>query len=441
MRGRTAAAAVFLLALLPWPAAAADLALDGIRLGRHADYTRIVLDISARPSCQVSAFEGPPPGILVNCPGMALAGPISKPALANSPIREISMAAEEGGLRLEFKLWRAMQLRHSLLSPGAAGGSYRLVLDLRARPSALPAPVKTAAEKEQERRDIVIAIDAGHGGEDPGAIGPGGIYEKHIVLAIAREIARILKGEAGFRPVMIRSEDRYVELPARREKARLAKADLMLSIHADSFTNSRVRGASVYALSKKGATSAIARHLARQANRSPSGSTPKGSADERYLHRTLAETAGDDAIEDALEIGEILLKSMGNILIVHRKEVEQAGFAVLKSAAVPSLLVETGFISNPKDAEALSKPAHQRRVARSIAQGVMDYFRRHPPGGTLLAWQKQHPAEVREHVVEPGEYLLRIARRYGVSQQALRLYNGLQNSVIYPGQRLLIPPP
>ncbi len=429
------------LVLLLCPVPAAGLVLKDIRLGRHAEYTRVVLDSTARPDCRVSESEGPPPRILLRCPGMAAGKRMKKPALGGSLVREIRVQAEEGSLQLEIVLHQKMQLRRSLLAPGPGGGLYRLVLDLQEREGALPTPVKTAAEREQERRDILIALDAGHGGDDPGAIGPAGIYEKHIVLAIAQKIERIFRAEAGFRPLMIRSRDRYVQLQERREKARLAEADLMLSIHADSFTDARTRGSSVYALSRKGATSAIARHLAQQANRRPSKSVPAGSADEGYLNRALAETAGDDTIEDALEIGNILLKYIGKISKIHRKKVEQAGFVVLKSAAVPSLLVETGFISNPKDAKALSDPAHQQRLAKAIADGVLDYFRQHPPSGTLLAWQKNHPGADRAHMVQAGDYLLRIARRYGVSQETLRLYNGLQNTVIYPGQRLRIPPP
>ena len=438
-RGRQGVFAVLLLALAS--GAAAGTVLESIRLGHHAQYTRVVLDTAAPPDCALREIQGPLPRIVLLCADMLPGKRLRPPRSSGTPVEDFAIKIEKNALRLEIILRQQMQVRRSVLLPGPQSKHYRLVLDLLEPGEALPPPVKTAAEKERERRDIVIALDAGHGGEDPGAIGPGGIYEKHIVLAITQELERIFQAENGFEAVMIRQADSYVRLEVRRERARRAEADLMLSIHADAFTDSRVRGSSVYALSEKGATSAIARYLARQANRTSPGENAGSSPDELYLSRTLAETAGDDSIEDALEIGNILLKNIKKVSKLHRKKVEQAGFAVLKSAEVPSLLVETGFISNPKDARTLSDPAHQRRLARAIATGVLSYFRQYPPSGSLLAWQRKQPQAVREHVVAPGEYLLRIARQYGVSQEALRLYNRLEGTVIYPGQKLRIPVP
>ncbi len=285
----------------------------------------------------------------------------------------------------------------------------------------------------------MVAIDAGHGGEDPGASGPNRLREKHVVLEIAKELNYLLKQERGYAPVMIRKGDYYVGLSKRRALARQAQADLMVSIHADAFRDHRAHGTSVYALSRSGATSAMAHVLAEDANDSDLvGGVSLRDKDE-VLASVLADLSMSASLEASLKVGADVVGSMGRIARLHSSRVEQANFAVLRSPDVPSILVETGFISNPEEARKLSTKSYQRKMARAIFSGITRHFGDSPPPDTYLAWRKRNRGEAVEYTIARGDTLSDIAQRYQVSVSAIRRHNGLASNVIKVGQTIVIP--
>ncbi|MDZ7782987.1 MAG: N-acetylmuramoyl-L-alanine amidase [Halioglobus sp.] len=283
----------------------------------------------------------------------------------------------------------------------------------------------------------MIAIDAGHGGEDPGAIGPRRLREKDVVLAIARELHDLLQRDPGFHPALVRTGDYYVSLRGRRDLARQHQADLFVSIHADAFKHSAASGASVYALSTSGATSTAARYLAQRENAADLVGGVRLSDKDDVLAGVLTDLSMTSTLDTSLKLGEGVLRNMDGIAKLHKTRVEQAGFAVLKSPDIPSILVETGFISNPAEARRLAEPAYQRRMAAAIHRGIRDWFLAHPPSGTLVAWQKQQRG--REYVIARGDTLSGIAHRFSVSLADLKSYNRLSSSRIMVGQKLNIP--
>jgi N-acetylmuramoyl-L-alanine amidase len=228
------------------------------------------------------------------------------------------------------------------------------------------------------RRTIIVAVDPGHGGEDPGAIGRRGTYEKTVALAIARKLKSALDAETGMRVMLTRDGDYFVPLASRVEKARRVQADLFVSIHADAFTTSSARGSSVFALSEHGATSAAARWLAQHENQADLIGGVDLDARDPMLARTLLDLSQTAQISDSLRVGRSVLDDIGAVNPLHKGFVEQAGFAVLKAPDIPSILVETGFISNPEEEQKLRSEAHQRRLAESIRAGVRRYFATNP---------------------------------------------------------------
>jgi N-acetylmuramoyl-L-alanine amidase len=251
---------------------------------------------------------------------------------------------------------------------------------LESRPSAPrpPAPRAETPPKSSIRR-ITIAIDPGHGGEDPGAIGRRGTYEKNVVLAIARKLKAILDAEPNMRAMLTRDDDHFVPLAVRVQKARRVQADLFISIHADAFREPNARGSSVFALSEHGATSAAARWLAQKENAADLIGGVNLGAKDPLLARTLLDLSQTAQINDSLKVGRQVLDGIGTHNALHRGTVEQAGFAVLKAPDIPSILIETAFISNPEEEQKLRSERYQQKFADSIAAGVKRYFARNPP--------------------------------------------------------------
>jgi N-acetylmuramoyl-L-alanine amidase len=290
---------------------------------------------------------------------------------------------------------------------------------------------------QSDKRDIIIAIDAGHGGEDPGAIGPNRKREKDVVLAIAKELDALLKADKGFSPTLIRTGDYYISLRGRRDLARQRQADLFVSIHADAFKRKEARGASVYALSTSGATSTAARYLAQRENESDLVGGVSLSDKDDILAGVLADLSMTSTLDNSLKLGGKVLRNMDRVARLHKKGVEQAGFAVLKSPDIPSILVETGFISNPEESRLLATSDYQKKMARAIHAGIREWFLAHPPSGTLIAWQKQQ--EGQQYVIARGDTLSGIAQRFNVSLADLKIRNGIAGEKIMVGQKLLIP--
>jgi N-acetylmuramoyl-L-alanine amidase len=414
------------------------LEVRDVRLWRAPDHTRIVFDLNGPVSHKLIRLENPD-RIVVDIVDSDLKIKLADVALDKTPIKRIRSGVREGDdLRIVFDMYKEVRPRSFILKANDQRGD-RLVLDLydvgAKVASASPSIKKSVASSS--RRDIVIAIDAGHGGEDPGASGPGGVREKDVVLAIAREIYRMFRKEKGFKPELIRNGDYYVGLKKRRELAHKVQADLFVSIHADAFSSPKAKGTSVYALSQRGASSTFAKFLAKRENSADLVGGVSLSDKDDLLAQVLYDMSMSHTLDASLGMGGRVLVEMDDISKLHRKQVEQASFVVLKSPDIPSILVETGFISNPQEAHQLSTRSYQNKMARAIHDGVKSWFVENPPSDTLLAWQKQ--AGSREYVIASGDTLSEIAVRFNVSLSSLRSHNALSSTSIRVGQKLIIP--
>ena len=411
--------------------------VSAVRLWRAPDHTRVVLDVSEQVSFTRLKLENPE-RFVVDLKNSRLTSSLAVLPLEGTPISQLRSGIREGtDLRLVVDLKSKVKTSVFLLPPNEVNG-YRVVIDLFDPPSSQsdPKPV-LSVDSLDARRDIIVAIDAGHGGEDPGASGPGKLREKTVVLQIARRLEQQLSGVPGFKPVLIRSGDYYVSLKSRRNKARELQADLLVSIHADAFRQTSAHGASVYALSTRGATSTAAKYLAENENAADLVGGVEVAEMDPVLASVLTDLSMTGTLDTSLNLGALILEQIGGVARLHKKQVEQAGFAVLKSPDVPSLLIETGFISNPTESERLSTPAYQDKMARAIRRGIQSWFARQPPPGTLLAWQREQGG--REVTVAPGDTLSEIAQQHSVSVASIKTTNGLNRDVIFVGQTLLIP--
>ena len=415
-------------------ASAADV--DAVRLWRAPDHTRVVLDLSDAAEFSTLSLDNPE-RFVVDLSQSRLSANLTALPLEGTPISRVRSGIRQGtDLRLVFDLSASVRTSVFLLPPNDTTG-HRVVIDLFDNaPTAEPKPV-LSVESLEGRRDIVIAIDPGHGGEDPGASGPGGLREKTVVLQIARRLENQLAKIPGFKPMLVRSGDYYVSLKNRRDKARALEADLFVSIHADAFREKSAHGASVYALSMRGATSTTAQYLADTENAADLVGGVELADMDPMLAGVLADLSMTGTLDTSLNLGALILEQIDGVARLHKKRVEQAGFAVLKSPDVPSLLIETGFISNPGEAERLATPAYQDKMARAIRRGIQSWFARQPPPGTLLAWQREQGG--REVTIAAGDTLSEIAERYGVTVASIKTNNGLSRDVIYVGQTLVIP--
>jgi N-acetylmuramoyl-L-alanine amidase len=419
--------------LLAIPAQALAVDVKGARLWAAPDNTRLVFDISAPVSHTLFSLKKPD-RIVIDLKNARLKKSLLGLDYSKGLIRRIRSASRNGNdLRVVLDLKNAVKPKSFVLKPSGNYG-HRLVIDLhdkrivrKARP--------TRKARHNGRRKLIIAIDAGHGGEDPGATGHGGVKEKHVVLAIARRLAKLINKTPGMKAVLIRDGDYYIALRDRIVLARQARADMFISIHADAFRDRRARGASVFVLSQRGASSETARWLAEKENAADHIGGVSLSDKSHLLTSVLLDLSMTGTIEASLELGKYVLGQLKRVGRVHKSRVNQAGFAVLKSPDIPSILVETAFISNPSEARKLKSPYHQQRMARTIMHGIKIYFARNPVPGTLLASRN------RRHRIARGDTLNGIARRYSVSPRKIRRVNRLKSNHLKVGRILRIPPP
>lgn len=373
-----------LLALLPI-AAQALVAIDNVRVYRAPEYTRFVFDVSAPPQYQVQP-DVAPGRVVIDFRAAELKANLETVDLQNSPVQRVRSGLQaDGTIRVVFDLSVAVRVNSFSLQPNDQYG-HRLVVDLYDKAAEQKAKtVEDFVDRNAGPRRIVVAIDAGHGGEDPGARGQSGTREKDVVLAIARAVRDQMKDDPGMRPVMIRDGDYYVGLKDRRVTARRKhNADLFVSIHADAFTRRSARGASVFAVSRRGATSNTAAYLAEAENRADQlgGIDPKSDDD---VVNVISDLIMEGTMSHSLHLGRNVLDAMGSFATLHKGAVEQAGFMVLKEPNMPSILVETGFISNPEEERLLKTPAYQQKLAKAVVSGVHRYFSTYPPPGTWFA--------------------------------------------------------
>jgi N-acetylmuramoyl-L-alanine amidase len=429
--------------------------IQDVRLWRSPDKTRIVLDLNGAAAHSVLELDNPR-RLVVDLKDTQLAAPLTDLPLTGTPIARLRSGVRQGhDLRLVFDLTAYVQPKSFALPPSERTG-HRLVIDLFDKASAttdngpteplgtpvaasssLPPSVVKSIDDLSGMRDIIVAIDAGHGGEDPGAIGPNKLREKDVVLNIARRLKARLQKIPGIKPVMIRDGDYYVSLRGRRELARKYQADIFVSIHADAFTKSSANGASVYMLSTRGASSATAQLLADRENAADLIGGVNIAEYEDDVAFAITDLTMDYKRDHSVWLGDEVLKDLGDVARLHKQQLEEAAFAVLKTPGVPSILVETGFISNPGESRKLATSSYQERMARAIEQGIVRYAARYAEPGTLFASRRTHGGG--EYVVVSGDTLSEIASRFRVSVQALKSHNQLNGNTIRVGQKLTIP--
>ena len=418
------------IGLMPSIVSAAEV--RGLRMWPAPDNTRLVFDLNGPVEHSLFTLRHPD-RIVIDLKNTKVSGTLPSATYNESRLKGIRYAKRgDSGLRVVLDLKNAVKPKSFVLKPHSSFG-HRLVVDLFDAQESKKVVVKKQPvyKSKNSARDLIVAIDAGHGGEDPGAIGQRGTREKDVVLRIAKELEKLVKRERGMKPLMIRSGDYYIGLKQRVKKAQIAQADLFISIHADAFKNGKARGTSVFILSERGASSDLASFLADSENSADLNGGVSGSNDD-LLNMVLADMVKNSTLEDSHQIASKVLAGLKNVNHLHKDTVEQAGFRVLK-AGRPAILVETAFISNRKEERKLRSKKHQRALARAIFNGTRAYFRSNPVPGTLLAMRD------RKHRIARGETLSGIAKRYQVSLASIRGANDLRNDNLRIGKTLRIP--
>ena len=408
-------------------AAGENVRLKNIRVWAAPDNTRVVFDVTSPVKHNLKLLVDPF-RVVVDLENTELLTDLPQPVIGDGYVRGIRSGQHGNFLRIVLDLKKHTQAKSFLLMPNQHYG-HRLVVDIydgQQEQVIIKESVPTPGY-----RDIVITIDAGHGGEDTGAIGPRGTYEKVVVLEIAKKLARSLNQERGMRAVLTRKGDYYLPLRKRVELARRHKSDLFISIHADAFTNPRVHGSSVYVLSSRGASSEQARWLAERENASDLMGGVSLDDKDSLLASVLLDLSQTASLEASIDAAENILEGLKKLGKLHKPEVESASFAVLKSPDIPSLLVETAFISNPQEEKKLRSSAYQQELAQALTVGVKRYFETFTSNETLQA--------ARQHIIERGDTLAEIAQHYRVSLHSLRVLNSLSDDSIKVGQVLSIP--
>jgi len=420
---------VILLTLLVPQKLFAAAQVKGLRVWTGPDDTKAVIDLSGQVDYKLFQLQNPP-RVVVDIQQTELTKKLF--LKANPVIRKVRNGKKgQHTLRLVFDLNSKQKARSFLLKPAQKYG-HRLVIQLES-PNKKTVTVKQTQNNKD--RDIIIAVDAGHGGEDPGASGPQGTQEKVITLQISKKLASIINKEEGMKAILIRKGDYYVDLRKRFKKAREQQADLFVSIHADAFHDPKVRGMSVYILSKRGASSEAAKWLAQSENNSDLVGGVVLEDKDNVLAKVLLDLSQNAAMEASLKSAQKVLASLKKIEKPHKKYVEKASFIVLKSPDVPSMLIETAYISNPKEEKRLKTKEFQKILATSIMDGIKDYFYQSPPPNTWIA----NHVKKQKHTVASGDTLGGIAAMYQVSMKELKRINSKNSNTILVGEVLRLP--
>ncbi|HZW58944.1 MAG TPA: N-acetylmuramoyl-L-alanine amidase [Woeseiaceae bacterium] len=411
--------------------------VEDIRVWSENGRTRVVLDLSRPAQHNIFTLRSPD-RLVIDLKDGRLAGSLSSTQDGRGAVRTIRTGLRaDGQLRVVLDLNESVRSRSFTAGPNGTYGD-RLVVDLQ-RQGPVHA-VKRASDVYDEGRDIVVAVDPGHGGHDPGAIGRGRTKEKDVALAVSRLLAARINAEPGMRAVLVRTGDYYVDHRERMEIARRNKADLFVSVHADAVGDRRAQGASVYALSLKGASDEAAKRLAQRENAAVLVGGVSLAGKDQVLASVLLDLSQNAALSASLNVGDKVIRELARIGDVHRRKVQQAGFLVLKSPDVPSILVETAYISNPEEERKLTSSAHQSRIANAILGGIRNYFYANPPPDTQIAMNlKQSPDQQVNYVISRGDTLSEIAARYNVSMSAIKAANKMRGNQVRIGQKLLIP--
>ncbi len=418
------------------PAHAADV--KSLRIWASPESTRAVFDVSGPVDYKL--FElSKPDRIVLDMRGSALAEGFSAPA-AKGLLKNLRAGKQgKGDSRVVFDLAEGARPKSFLLPPADKFG-YRLVIDFfpeKAKPVTIRSVVEAPAGKA---RNVVIAIDAGHGGDDPGATGASGTHEKEITLAVARQLKKQIDRTPGMTAMLTRDADYFIPLEDRYRKSRAAKADLFISIHADAFTSSDARGSSVWVLSPRGATNEASRWLADRENRADLVGGISLDDKDDTLAKVLLDLSQGATMGASNSVAEQVLSELRKLGPTHRAYVERANFVVLRSPDVPSILVETAFITNAAEEARLKSPEHRERLATAILGGVSEYFRSSPPPGSMFAaGNVRERAKASRYVVGRGDTLSAIAESHGLTTAQLRAENALADEGVRTGEVLQIP--
>jgi N-acetylmuramoyl-L-alanine amidase len=424
--------------------------LESLRIWPSPDETRVVIDLKSEVEYSYFTLSSPF-RVVVDLKNTNLNTKLPilvKDSQVLSKVRS-SGAPSKGTYRLVFELKEKVTPKLFKLKP-TPGGQYghRLVVDLPHSASAkIETPKKsdtaTSSSKDASQlkgnADIVVAIDAGHGGEDPGSVGPTRKYEKHITLSISRKIAQQINSVPGMKAVLTRNGDYFVNLNKRSSIARSSKSHLLVSIHADSFSSPKPRGGSVFVLNTRRANTEISRWVEKHEEQSEllggAGEVLAKTNADKNVSQTLLDLQFSHSQKEGFKVATNILREMGKVTRLHKKKPVHASLAVLKSPDIPSVLVETGFISNPTEEKLLVQKSHQDKLARSLTKAIVQYFEENPPEGTLFAQRKS----ARKHKVVKGDSLSAIASRYGSSTNAIMRANNMKSSGVKIGQVLIIP--
>jgi N-acetylmuramoyl-L-alanine amidase len=425
-----------LAAAIVWLPAAHGAEVQGMRVSSDGQGTRLVLDLSAPVDHRLFTLDDPN-RIVVDLVGSTLDDGVETPGPEGYIAGVRTGQRPSGELRVVLDLKQPVTPKSFLLPPQGHYGN-RLVIDLAPRGKDVIKRAPVAAPGKG--RALVVAIDPGHGGHDPGASGPDGVQEKDVVLDIAKRLARDLGDIRGIQPVLTRDGDYYVRFRRRLAIAREHRADLFVSIHADAFRNASAHGATVYALSTKRASDEVARRLAQRENGADLVGGVSLADKDKLLARVLLDLSQNAAISGSMTAGNDIIHELERVTRMRKRTVQRAPFIVLTSPDIPSLLVETAYITNPHGERFLNNDDDQARLAEALADGIVDYFRQNAPPDTYLA---SNPPPKRRpplrHVIKRGETLSGIAQRYRVSLSTLRRSNGLHSDTIRIGQVLSIP--
>jgi N-acetylmuramoyl-L-alanine amidase len=438
---------VYVIGLFPQTGQASPVTIDNLRMWRAPDHTRLVFDLSGPVTHNLFTLKNPDRIVLdIDNVGLKKSLPNFE---YNGPLLSGIRTGKKGtGLRIVLDMKQGSNPRTYLLKPYDQYG-YRLVVDLHQ--AAVAAPVRPTAKTSPDHPEvysgpkprtgpIVIAIDAGHGGDDPGAIGPRyHTREKDVVLAIAKDLKRLIDRDPNLRAVMTRSGDYFVPLRKRIEIAQQKDAELFVSIHADSLPHSHARGSSVYALSQRGASSAQARLLANRENASDLIGGIDLSETDDVLYKVLVDMTQTAIIASSIRFGRDMLKDLRKVGPIHIKKVGLAGFAVLKSAKFPSILVETTFISHPGEERKLRSRSYRRKMAKAIYDGIKRYVNRNTLRPRTNSHTIARSVKPTIHIVKRGDTLSEIAATYSVNVTALKFANNLRDNKLIIGKRLVIP--
>ena len=419
--------------MLPISVFAGQVTMQNVRIWAAPDNTRVVFDVSGPVEHKLELLSNPD-RLVVDIKNAKMTQAISQPVNADKYLKNVR-SAERGksNLRVVFDLKKNIEMRSFLLQPNRQYG-HRLVIDLYDENKQDAATQVMTQEDNKRSKDIIIAVDAGHGGDDPGATGPRGVREKDVTLKIARNLTNLINQEYGMKAVLIREGDYFLSLRNRIGKAREHKADLFISIHADAFRDPRVKGSSVYILSNRGASSEAAKWLAERENAADLVGGVSLDDKDDVLASVLLDLSQTASLEASIGVADRVLADLKKLGKTHKKHVQSAGFAVLKSPDIPSILVETAYISNPEEERNLKNAAYQTKLSKALLSGMKDYFRDYAPEGTLLA-----AVATRKHIIARGDTLSGIAQRYRVSMNMLRDSNRLKSDRIQVGQVLNIP--